>query len=356
MPLRRRSRDTATTTTAAGVPAPAATTTPAAVGALGELRAGVDLGGTKILVVVVDGNNKILARSRAATPHEGGPQAVADQIAANIDDALGQAGADAKDLKGIGVGSPGSVDQAAGTVANASNLPDWIEPFPLGGVLSQRFGNLPVRLGNDVSVAVNAEYKLGAGRPYDSLLGVWWGTGVGGGLIIDRRQWDGRGYAGEFGHMVIELGGAKCGCGNRGCVEAYAGRRDMEAWVRKQRKKGKKTDLVKIMKHRERESFTSGIWAKGIRNDDKLAAKAVDRAIAAMAAGIGSTVNLLDVPAVVIGGGMGERFFSDRQAQFESETAKHLFRKEAPPALLATELGDDGGALGAALLALAGSN
>ncbi|MDP4920608.1 MAG: ROK family protein [Solirubrobacteraceae bacterium] len=320
------------------------------------MRAGVDLGGTKILVVVVDGNNKILARSRAATPHEGGPQAVADQIADNIDDALGQAGADAKHLKGIGVGSPGSVDQAAGTVANASNLPDWIEPFPLGGVLSQRFGNLPVRLGNDVSVAVNAEYKLGAGRPYDSLLGVWWGTGVGGGLIIDRRQWDGRGYAGEFGHMVIELGGAKCGCGNRGCVEAYAGRRDMEAWVRKQRKKGKKTDLVKIMKHRERESFTSGIWAKGIRNDDKLAAKAVDRAIAAIAAGIGSTVNLLDVPAVVIGGGMGERFFSDRQAQFESETAKHLFRKEAPPALLATELGDDGGALGAALLALAGSN
>ena len=98
------------------------------------------------------------------------------------------------------------------------------------------------------------------------------------------------------------------------------------------------------------------IWAKGSRNDDKLAAKAVDRAIAAISAGIGSTVNLLDVPAVVIGGGMGERFFSDRQAQFESETAKHLFRKEAPPALLATELGDDGGALGAALLALAGSN
>jgi glucokinase len=175
-------------------------------------------------------------------------------------------------------------------------------------------------------------------------------------LILDRRQWDGRGYAGEFGHMVIELGGAKCGCGNRGCVEAYAGRRDMEAWVRKQRKKGKKTDLVKIMKHRERESFTSGIWAKGIRNDDKLAAKAVDRAIAAISAGIGSAVNLLDVPAVVIGGGMGERFFSDRQAEFESETAKHLFRKEAPPALLATELGDDGGALGAALLALAGSS
>ena len=356
MPLRRRSREKDSTPAAAGGPAPAVTTKPAAVGALGELRAGVDLGGTKILVVIVDGSNKILARSRAATPHVGGPQAVADQIATNIDDALGQAGADAKDLKGIGVGSPGSVDQAAGTVANASNLPDWIEPFPLGGVLSQRFGNLPVRLGNDVSVAVNAEYKLGAGRPYDSLLGVWWGTGVGGGLIIDRRQWDGRGYAGEFGHMVIELGGAKCGCGNRGCVEAYAGRRDMEAWVRKQRKKGKKTDLVKIMKHRERESFTSGIWAKGIRNDDKLAAKAVDRAIAAIAAGIGSAVNLLDVPAVVIGGGMGERFFSDRQAEFESETAKHLFRREAPPALLATELGDDGGALGAALLALAGSS
>ncbi|MSX03279.1 MAG: ROK family protein [Actinobacteria bacterium] len=356
MPLRRRSTATDNPATPGAVVAPASTVTPASVGARSELRAGVDLGGTKILVVIVDGDNKILARSRSATPHEGGPQAVADQIAANVEDALGQAGADASNLKGIGVGSPGSVDQSAGTVANASNLPDWLEPFPLGGVLSQRFGNIPVQLGNDVSVAVNAEYRLGAGRPYDALLGVWWGTGVGGGLILDRRQWDGRGYAGEFGHMVIELGGAKCGCGNRGCVEAYAGRRDMEAWVRKQRKKGKKTDLVKIMKHRERESFTSGIWAKGIRNDDKLAAKAVDRAIKAIAAGIGSSVNLLDIPAVVIGGGMGERFFGDRQSEFESEVAKHLFRSEAPPALLATELGDDGGAIGAALLVLAGTN
>ncbi len=360
MPLRRRSRATeatdstdSTSANAEAAKSPAASVRPAAVGAVGELRAGVDLGGTKVVAVVVDGQNKVLARSRSATPQEGGPQAVADQIAANLEDALGQAGADVQQLKGIGVGAPGSVDQAAGTVANASNLPDWIEPFPLGGVISQRFGNIPVRLGNDVSVAVNGEYRLGAGRPYDSLLGVWWGTGVGGGLVLDRRQWDGRGYAGEFGHMVIEIDGAKCGCGNRGCVEAYAGRRNMEAWVRKQRKKGKQTDLVKIMKDRERESFTSGIWAKGVRNDDKLAEQAVDRAIKAICAGIGSAVNLLDVPAVAIGGGMGERFFSDREKQFQSEVAKHLFRSEAPPALLATELGDDGGAIGAALLVLA---
>ena len=107
-----------------------------------------------------------------------------------------------------------------------------------------------------MQVAISGEFKLGAGRPYDSLLGVWWGTGVGGGVIIDRKPWLGRGSAGEIGHMVIKRDGAPCPCGRRGCVEAYAGRAAMEAKARKEHDKGTKTDLFKIMKHRGRVRLT----------------------------------------------------------------------------------------------------
>ncbi len=235
-------------------------------------------------------------------------------------------------------------------MADAGNLPDWIEPYPLAAELSKRVGGVPVRLGNDVSVAVEAEYRLGAGQPYDSLLGVWWGTGVGGGLVIGRESFHGRGYAGEFGHIVVQRGGALCGCGNRGCVEAYAGRKFMEGWVHRQQAKGHDTELFKIMRKRERDRLTSGVWWRGVRDEDPLALRAMERAILALGAGIASAVNLLDLPAVVVGGGMGERFFATHGAQIEQAMHQNLFRPSSPPVLLATKLGDDGGAIGASLL------
>ena len=321
----------------------------------GSLRGGVDLGGTKIQALIVDAESKVLGRARAATPHEGGPPAVIDAIAATVGEALADANVESTQLSGIGIGSPGSVDHSTGTVANASNLPDWMDPYPMGPEISARFGGLPVVLGNDVDVAVNAEFQLGAGRPYPSILGVWWGTGVGGGVILNGMNWVGRGFAGEFGHQVIERGGARCGCGNRGCVEAYAGRKDMQRWVTAKVEDGSKTKLFKIAKHKHRDSLTSGVWARAIRDDDKLAERAVHRATRALGAGIASSINLLDLPAVVIGGGMGERFFVDRQEEIAKYMAANLFRREDPPALLGTELGDDGGAIGAALLVLPGA-
>ena len=118
-------------------------------------------------------------------------------------------------------GSPGTIEGAS--VSGARNLPGWNGAFPLGEALQRSLG-APVKLGNDVQVATRAEHRLGAGREFSSLLGVFWGTGVGGGLILDGRSWLGRGGAGEIGHTVVKLGGARCTCGRRGCVEAYAGR------------------------------------------------------------------------------------------------------------------------------------
>ena len=125
-----------------------------------------------------------------------------------------------------------------GNVTSARNLPGWEGSFPLAKTLEKALG-CEVKVGNDVQVATDAEFKLGAGRPYDSLLGVFWGTGVGGGLILDGKPWIGRGGAGEIGHVVVELDGARCTCGRIGCMEAYAGRKAMEEHVAKHGREGR---------------------------------------------------------------------------------------------------------------------
>ena len=114
-----------------------------------------------------------------------------------------------------GVGAPGAIDDHAGTLARAGNLPGWRDPYPLAGELGARLGTA-IRMGNDVQVATDAEFTLGAAREYSSLLGVFWGTGVGGGIVLDGRPWIGRGAAGEIGHVVVKDGGARCPCGRRG--------------------------------------------------------------------------------------------------------------------------------------------
>ena len=191
-----------------------------------------------------------------------------------------------KDLEGVGVGSPGVVDDAAGTVAGAGNLPHWDAPFALRDTLTEALG-CPVRLGNDVQVATDAEVALGAGRPYRSLLGVFWGTGVGGGIVLDGKPWLGRSAAGEIGHVVVKIGGRRCPCGRKGCMEAYAGRGAMERRARKRMDKGEKTELFKIMEKRGRERLSSGVWARALKAGDDMAASLVDEAVEALGAGRG---------------------------------------------------------------------
>jgi glucokinase len=265
-------------------------------------------------------------------------------------EACDQAGIEPSALSGVGVGSPGSVDPKTGAVANARNLPGWQDSFPLADTLSSELGT-PVRVGNDVQVATGAEFKLGAGKPYRSILGVFWGTGVGGGLILDGRPWLGRGAAGEIGHMVVKAGGRRCPCGRRGCLEAYAGRGAMEARARKLAKDGKHTDLFELMEERGRTRMTSAVWARALEHGDKLATELIDEAIEALGVGIASAVNLLDVEAVIVGGGLGVRFGAPTVERIAGAMAPHLFNDWRPPAVHVAGLGDLGGALGAALLA-----
>ena len=308
---------------------------------------GIDLGGTKIQTAVLDEDHSVLGSARRPTPTSGGPADVAREIEAAMRDAAKAAELKTGDLAGVGIGSPGVID--GGNVTSARNLPGWEGSFPLAKTLEKSFG-CEVKVGNDVQVATDAEFKLGAGRLYQSLLGVFWGTGVGGGLILDGKPWTGRGGAGEIGHVVVELDGARCTCGRIGCMEAYAGRKAMEEHVAEQAEKGRKTDLFKLMKERDRTRLTSGIWARALEHGDKLATHTIERAVRALGAGIASVVNVLDVEAVIIGGGLGVRLGHPYAKRIAEVMQPHLFNDGRPPHVHVAALGDLGGAIGASLL------
>jgi glucokinase len=312
---------------------------------------GIDLGGTKIQAAIIDEQNKVLGQARRPTPTEGGPEDVAREMAETLREAAKAAKLEPAALKGIGVGSPGVIE--GGNVSTARNLPGWEGTFALAKALESALGP-EVRVGNDVQVATEAELELGAGRPYESLIGVFWGTGVGAGLILDGKPWLGQGGAGEIGHMVVKMNGARCTCGRRGCVEAYAGRAAMEIQARKLHEKGRHTDLFKLMKEHDRTRLTSGIWERALAHEDMLATELIERAIGALGAGIASAVNLLDVPAVIIGGGLGVRLGDPYAERISEAMQPHLFADDRPPDVKVAALGDLGGAIGASLLLEAG--
>jgi glucokinase len=316
---------------------------------MADLRGGIDLGGTKIQTAIVDERGDVVGQARRPTPTSGGPADVAEAMAEALREAAREAKVEPAALAGIGVGSPGDANEETGVVSSAKNLPGWEGSFPLAETLEQDLGTR-VRVGNDVQVATEAEFHLGAGREFQSLIGVFWGTGVGGGLVLDGRPWLGRGAAGEIGHIVVKRGGAKCPCGRRGCLEAYAGRSAMEAEARRQHEEGHKTDLFKLMEKHGKPRLTSGIWERALDHGDHLAEKLIERAIEALGTGVASAVNLLDPEAVIVGGGLGVRFGERLMDPLMEEMDKHLFIDERPPAIRVASLGDLGGAVGASLL------
>jgi glucokinase len=308
-----------------------------------SVTAGVDLGGTKIQTVVTR-DEVVVGDARTPTPQTGDPQDVIDAIVATIRESL-----DGDDLTAVGIGTPGEIED--GAVRLAANVPGFTERVELGPLVSRQLGGVPVEVGNDVSVGVLGAFTRGAARSYQNVLGVWAGTGVGGGLILDGKLREGRGAAGEFGHMVVRPGGLRCGCGRKGCVEAYAGRAAMERRARRMVKRGEKTSLFKIMEERGRTRLSSGVWARALDHGDDMAKKLIHDAEWALGLGIASAQNLLDLEAVVISGGLGDRLGQPFVERVVHHMTPHLFVQDNPPAVIGTDLGDLAGAIGAAVLA-----
>jgi len=313
----------------------------------GPLVAGVDLGGTKIQTIVVRGD-EVLGRAREPTPSEGAA-AVASAVVDSVRAALEVAGADAHELSAVGMGAPGRIRD--GVISHSPNIPGMQDPFPMGKTVSRAFGSVTVRIDNDVTVATLGELHRGAGRPFSSFLSVFVGTGVGGGMVFDHTVWRGRGTAGEIGHMVVKPQGRRCGCGGRGHLEAYAGRASMQKKAERLVAAGERTVLFDLMAKHGRGRMTSGVIERALEHGDAMAERLISQAVWALGLALSSTQALLDVEAMIIGGGLAERFgqpFIDRIA---AEMGTTLFHADDPPAVLPAALGDLSGATGAAVLA-----
>ncbi len=309
---------------------------------------GIDLGGTNAYAVVLD-DDRTIGHAKRRTPTDGGRNEVIKTLVKVADDALDDAGLERTAVVGAGVGTPGIV--IGGTVGNASNVPGFDERFDLAAALHDRL-DLPVRVANDVTAAAVGEHALGGGRGADDILVVFVGTGVGGGLMLGGVPFEGsHGGAGEFGHLVIRQGGAVCPCGRRGCVEAYAGRRAMELAAERAVAAGTPTVLFEVMDGKGKSRATSGVFKTALERGDELVADLIDAGIAALGAGIASTVNLLDLEVVVLGGGLADKLGESYLARVEAAMRPHLFLEPPRVRLVAAMLGDEGGAVGAALLA-----
>ena len=207
-----------------------------------------------------------------------------------------------------------------------------------------------------MQVATQAEFQLGAGKPYKSLLGVFWGTGVGGGLILDGKPWLGRGAAGEIGHTVVKIGGRAlrlrpARAASRPTPAAARWRRRPAA-----RRGGQAHGAVRDHgEARPRRGSRAACGSARCEHEDKVATHLIDQAVEALGAGIASALNLLDVEAVVIGGGLGTRLGEPYVERIREAMMPHLFVDDRPPPIHLAALGDLGGAIGAALLAKSGA-
>ena len=306
---------------------------------------GIDLGGTKIYGVRLKGADlDVVAEAKGKTPTQGGPLGVVDAIAKVV----AELGIGSNDT--IGVGAPGVIDVDKGVVRAAPNLPGWIEPFALGPALAETLGVERVVVDNDVNVGVVAEHRLGAGRDADELLGVFVGTGVGGGLILDGQLRRGAtGLAGEIGHVVVVPGGRSCSCGGRGHLEAYAGRAGMERRAKALENKGHDTVLVDLAKAKR---MTSSVWAKALAAGDQVAIDLIDEAVGALGRAIAGVILTLDLQLVVVGGGLADRLGPSFVGRIEQAVRSDIFGGGGSPVrVVSAELGDRAGAIGAALLA-----
>src|SRR5262249_25698002 len=216
----------------------------------------IDLGGTKALAGVVEPDGTI--RSRVWLPSRdliGQPAELVDRLAEGARTAASQAELPFDAVAAIGVCVPGPLDTTRSVVAMAPNL-GWVN-FAVRYELECRLPDKPVLLENDVRAAALSEHQLGAGRGYESMLAIFVGSGVGGGLVVGGRLYHGtHGGAGEIGHMVVRAGGPRCGCGRAGCLEAMSARDAVGRYVIREVQRGRATVLTEILKG-DLHAFTS---------------------------------------------------------------------------------------------------
>lgn len=313
---------------------------------------GIDLGGTKTLAAVIDVvSGEVIASARKRTRAERGQDFVAQRIIELAMAALDASKVAAEKLLAVGIGAAGQIDRETGVVVDAPNL--GVRDMPLGSLLGKQFGK-PVAVGNDVEVAALGEYIHGAGKGYNNFVCMFVGTGIGSGIVQNGRMYTGlTGTAGEVGHMTVQAEGRICGCGSRGCLEAYASRtaitRAILAEIHHGRSSVLADDAAKQLKEGEA-IIRSGILANAIQKKDELTIEVISEAANYLGYGLASVMNFYNPECIILGGGVIEAV----DLLFETAVRRARTIALAAPAkktpMLRAKLGDFSGVVGAACL------
>jgi glucokinase len=310
---------------------------------------GVDLGGTKILAGVFTDKLDCLGRSKKSTKAQRGADKVVERIASCVADAIDECDLEPKQIRGIGIGAPGACDPETGVVRFAPNLV-W-KNFPLKKELEKQL-DLPVFVENDCNIQTLGVFEKELGGKPKSMVGIFLGTGIGAGIVLDGKLFSGfNRTAGEIGHMVLHVGGPKCGCGNKGCFEALASRTAIFRMIEAAVKDGQKT-LLTDMLGSSLDDLRSGDLRKAIRKGDKLVERIIEEAAEYTGIAIANVINLLNPQVIVVGGGVMDALEDDMLAVI-IETARDYAMTGTDDGIeiLASKLGDDAGITGGAVLA-----
>lgn len=310
---------------------------------------GVDLGGTKILAGVFTPQLKLLQSAKLSTKADRGFEAVVERIARCVRDAVDEADLSLKQVKALGIGAPGAVDPETGEVIFAPNL-DW-KDAPLKKEL-EKLLDVPVFAENDTNLCTLGVHEVELKGKPKHMIGLFLGTGIGGGLIIDGKLYGGfNRTAGEVGHMVIEVGGPECGCGNRGCFEALASRTAIFKRIQHAIKEGEKTLLTEMLGSNLAD-MKSGDLRKAIRRGDKLVEKVIEEAAEYTGIAVANLINILNPEVVVLGGGVIDAM-EDEMMAIIVETAFDYAMAGTTKGIeiIPSKLGDHAGITGGAVLA-----
>src|SRR5438132_5584246 len=311
---------------------------------------GIDLGGTKILAGLFNGSLECIGTAKVSTKAQRGMETVITRIERCVRDAVDEADLSLKQVAGVGIGAPGAVDFETGTVIFAPNLEGWKE-VPLKKELEKQLG-VPVFVENDGNIAVLGVHVAELKAKPRHVIGIFVGTGIGGGLIINGELYSGFNHtAGEIGHMVIDVNGPKCGCGNRGCFEALASRTAIFHRIKAGIKEGEKTLLTEMLGD-ALEDLRSGDLRKAIRKGDKFVSKIIEQTAEYIGIGVANLVNVLGPEVVVLGGGVMEALADEMMAVITKTAKDHAMPGTMKGVeIVVTKLGDNAGITGAAVLA-----
>lgn len=308
---------------------------------------GIDLGGTKILIGLVEKESgKVVSHIKKKTKKEKGPENIVRKMVEGVEELLEESGESFTEISSIGIGSAGQIDRKNGIIIGAPNLDCY--NLNLKEILQNKF-NIPVFVGNDVEVATIGEQKFGAGKGCADFVCVFVGTGIGSAVVKNGHIiYGATGTAGELGHIIVDLNGRPCACGAHGCLEAYASRSAIETRIEGALKKGRKSCISEYLE--EGKAITSSMIRKSIEREDELVTQCVSEASEYLSGGLASVINLINPELIILGGGLIEAV-----DYFYKQTIKKAKSKSLPvPAekirFSKTILGDYSGVIGAALL------